>query len=276
MERGLVVSNNDIQIIQNKSIEILKELVQVFENNNLTYYLSGGSFLGAVRHQGFIPWDDDIDISMPRKDYDFFLKQCSQELSDNLFVQNFETDTKYRYYITRVLDSSFNIEEIRTGNITHPAVDILPLDGSPNNDFSRYLYLKKIMFLRYMISLSNRDIIDVNRKRGVFESAVVSVVRNLPFERVLNEYKLKKILDRNMKKYIMSDSLYSGCLMGAYRVKQMVPTKWFGRGKDYQFENMKLNGPENYDAYLKQMYGEYMKIPDQSTIDSKIHYRIKK
>lgn len=268
--------NKDIKIIQNKSISILKELVKLFEENNLTYYLSGGSFLGAVRHEGFIPWDDDIDLSMPRKDYEYFLSHCSSELSDNLFVQNFETDPQYRYYITRVLDLSFNIKEIRTDRMTHPAVDILPLDGSPNNSFLRYFYYKKIMFLRYMISLSNRDIIDVNRKRGFFEAAVVYVVRKIPFEKILDEYKLKKILDKNMKRHLMSNSLYSGCLMGAYRVKQMVPTQWFGYGKAYKFEDMSLNGPENYDAYLKQMYGYYMEIPDLSDIESKIHYRIEK
>ena len=270
------MDKNDIQIIQNKSLGILKELVKVFKRNDLTFYLSGGSFLGAVRHKGFIPWDDDIDISMPREDYECFLKNYSQELSNNLFVQNFESDTSYRYYITRVLDSSFNIEEVRTGNVTHPAVDILPLDGSPNNSLLRFLYYKKIMFFRYMISMSNRDIIDNSRKRGGFERIVVFFVRKIPFEKILNEYKLKKILDRNMKRYLMKDSLYSGCLMGAYRVKQMVPTKWFGYGKLYKFENMELNGPENFDAYLKQMYGDYMEIPDQSTIESKIHYRIKK
>lgn len=267
---------DDIKIIQGYSLGILKVLIEVFEKNNLTYYLSGGTFLGAVRHKGFIPWDDDIDISMPREDYDKFLSISNDCLDKRYFVQNFKTDRQYRYFITRILDTKFEVEEIRTGKKTNPAVDILPLDGAPNNPIFRKIYYTKIMGLRYLISLANRDIIDMKRKRKSIEKILVNILKFIPFEKIVNEYKIKIYLEKCFKKNCMKSSIYSGCLMGAYRTKQMVPTEWFGNNKTYQFESLDLVGPEMYDKYLKQMYGEYMEIPNNDVITSKFHYRILK
>lgn len=266
--------DNNIKEIQNKSYEILKLLVKLFEQNDLTYYLAGGTFLGAVRHKGFIPWDDDIDISMPRKDYEKFVNHFKKNLPEYIFVQNFKTDSSYRYFITRVLDTRFDIEEIRTSNMTHPAVDILPLDGSPNNRIKRFFYFKKMMTIRFLISLSNRDIIDMERKRSFFENLVVRLVRKIPFEKILDEKKLKYLMERSMMKYGMEDSEWCGCLMGAYRTKEMVPMVLYGNGEKYKFRNDLLNGPACYDKYLSLLYGDYMKVPNQESIESKQHYKI--
>lgn len=266
--------DEDIKIIQLHSLGILKELIKIFDEHNLTYYLSGGTLLGAVRHKGFIPWDDDIDISMPREDYENFLSISSETLDKRYFVQNFKTDNEYKYYITRVLDRNYDIEEIRTKKRTNPAVDILPLDGSPNNILARKVHFLKCMSLRYLISLCNRKIIDMKRRRNIIERILVNTLRFIPFERFLDEYKLKTLLDHSLKKYSMQSSDYSGCLMGAYRTKQMVPTEWFGENKVYQFENLNLSGPENFDCYLRQMYGDYMEVPKVKDITSKLHYRI--
>ena len=132
------------------------------------------------------------------------------------------------------------------------------------------------MLYRFLISGINRDIIDDKRKRNLIENSVIKIVKKIPFEKFLDAYKLKNKITRQMSKYKMADSDYSGCLMGAYRIKQMVPTEWFGETETkYQFENLSLNGPKDYNDYLTQMYGEYMLIPDMSQIDSKIHYKIK-
>lgn len=266
--------DKDIRVIQQKSLYVLMELIGLFEKYQLTYYLSGGTFLGAVRHKGFIPWDDDIDISMPRKDYDLFVNNIYKELPEYIKIQNFKTDSTYKYFITRVLDTEMYVEEIRTKTLTHPAVDILPLDGSPNKKIFREMYFIKIMIIRYLISISNKDIIDIRRNRGTVEKIVIWLVKKTPDLKFLNDYKLKLYLEKNMKKYEMNESQYSGCLMGAYRTKQMVPTKWFGKGKKYLFEGSYLNGPDRHDEYLKQMYGDYSRVPDAEEILSKVHYKI--
>jgi glycerol-3-phosphate cytidylyltransferase len=167
-----------------------------------------------------------------------------------------------------------DVMDVRTKEITHPAVDILPLDGAPNNIILRKLYFFEIMSIRALSSMSNRDIIDHSRKRNVFEKVLISIVMKIPFEKILNDRKLKYYLEKRMKSYSVKESRYIGCLMGAYRTKQMVPKDWFGNGEGYVFEDLLVNGPVDYSNYLKQMYGDYMKMPDDETIKSKIHYKI--
>lgn len=273
---NMTESNYDIRKIQMADLNLFKSLIKIFEKHNLTYFLSGGTFLGAVRHEGFIPWDDDIDISMPRKDYEKFLGLYLDELPKHIEVVNFHIDPEYKYYITRVLNTDVNVREIRTGDVTNPAVDILPLDGAPNNLLIRNWYYFKIMTLRALISLSYRDNIDQARKRSTFEKLVIRIGLLIPINKMFNPHELKMRLDKEMQKYKMENSKYSGCLMGAYRTNQMVPTEWFSDGNKYKFEDIEVNGPKNYEGYLTQMYGEFMKMPSQEKIKEKNHYELLK
>lgn len=94
----------------------------------------------------------------------------------------------------------------------------------------------------------------------------------LPIEKIFDPYKEECKIDKLMRRYKVEDANNIGCLMGAYRTNQIVPKKYFGNGRLYKFETITLNGPEKYDAYLKQMYGDYMKIPPKSS--QKVHFRI--
>lgn len=273
-ELNMIEHNYDIEDLQKVDLDLFKILIKIFEQHNLTYFLSGGTLLGAVRHKGFIPWDDDIDISMPRKDYEKFLTLYLDELPDYIETTNFYIDPKYKYFITRVLNKNMRVREIRTGEITNPAVDILPLDGSPNNLLFRKIYYFKIMSLRALISLSYKDNIDKLRKRNMIEKLVIRIGLLIPFNKIFNPHQLKIKIDKNMKKYEMSNSRYSGCLMGAYRTNQMVPTEWFSKGTRYKFEDIYVNGPKDYENYLTQMYGDFMKMPSQEKIREKIHYEL--
>ncbi|HFI0816809.1 TPA: phosphorylcholine transferase LicD, partial [Streptococcus suis] len=96
-------------------IEIVKEVIDVCKKYDLTYYALGGTMLGAIRHKGFIPWDDDIDLGMPRKDYEKFLKVAPRHLSDKLKVVNYKNTPEYHYYITRILDTTTQVIEERIG-----------------------------------------------------------------------------------------------------------------------------------------------------------------
>ena len=266
---------DNIKRLQTVDLAIVKEIVKICDENNLTYYMIGGTLLGAIRHKGFIPWDDDIDLGMPRRDYEKFLKIAPKNLSSNLQMVNFKTDPNYQYYITRIRDTDTKVIETRIGNnskYTHASIDIFPLDGSPNNKHLRKLYYLRVMINRALISLCYRDSIDPDRKRNKIEKLMVYITSKLPFEKFFDPNKLKHRIDKTMSKYQVEKSEIIGCLMGAYRTKEMAPKSVYGVGAYYVFENIKLRGPEYFDEFLTLIYGDYMKLPPVES--RKTHFKL--
>ncbi len=266
--------NNNIRILQLEELKMMKIVKEICENENLTYFMIGGTLLGAIRHNGFIPWDDDVDLAMPRDDYEKFLKVAGNYLPKSMFIQNFRTDKKYRYYITRLLNKNVFVEEKRFIGADTPqayaSVDIFPIDGSPNEYIFRKIHYLRIMARRFLISLCYRDTIDKERKRSKIEGILLSLLTKIPFEKMLNQNTIKENLDKQLKKYNVDSSIYCGTIMGAYRIKEMVPRYMFGTPQIYKFEDDYFYGPELVDDYLKHMYGDYMKLPPKD--QQKTHY----
>ena len=265
---------NNIKVLQTEELKVMKIIKEICEKENIRYFMIGGTLLGAIRHSGFIPWDDDVDLAMPRKDYERFLEVSNKYLPSNIFVQNFRTDDKYRYYITRVLNKNILVEEKRFIGVDTPqayaSVDIFPIDGSPNIKFFRNIHYFRVMIRRFLMSLCYRDTIDKERKRSKMENLLLNILIKIPFERIISPNKIKESLDKLLKKYGMENSLYSCTIMGAYRIREMVPTVMFGNPKLYKFEDDTFYGPELVDDYLKHMYGNYMKLPPKE--QQKTHY----
>lgn len=265
---------NNIKVLQTEELKVMKIIKEICEKENIKYFMIGGTLLGAIRHSGFIPWDDDVDLAMPRKDYEKFLEVSRKYLPSNIFVQNFRTDDKYRYYITRVLNKNILVEEKRFIGVDTPqayaSVDIFPIDGSPNIKFFRDIHYLRVMIRRFLISLCYRDTIDKERKRSKLENLLLNILIRIPFERIISPNKVKESLDKLLKKYSMDNSLCSGTIMGAYRIREMVPTVMFGEPILYKFEDDSFYGPELVDEYLKHMYGDYMKLPPKE--QQKTHY----
>lgn len=267
----------NIEKIQTIDLDNLKILLRLFEKYNLRYYMLGGTFLGAIRHKGFIPWDDDIDIGMPRDDYEKFCKEYFKELPDYLIIENYKTNPEYRYYITRLLDTRTKVIELRNKKIqdyTYIAIDIFPLDGMPDNFFVRYFRIYNILFHKMLISLSYIDTVDKKRKRNFFENFLIGIGERIRFSRLIDPNKEKEKINYLLQKNSFENSTYISNIMGAYREKEVMPKDIFQEGHSYLFSGVKLNGPVNYDEYLKRLYGDYMKIPSESEIESKNHYEL--
>ncbi|KAF0362060.1 LicD family protein [Pediococcus acidilactici] len=269
--------SEELRRLQLIDTEILTEVVKVLDKYDLKYYMIAGTLLGAVRHKGFIPWDDDMDIAMPRKDYDQFLNEFSKELPQHLHVKNFMTDKSFKYYITRIIDDRYKVQEIRNENvdesITNISIDIFPIDGVPDNSLKRKIYYFKILAYRALISLIQKENIDKARKRRIWEKAAIFIGTKMPLEKWLDSNKLKYKIDKLLKK--QSDtSTYAGSIMGAYRTREIMPRGFFGEGKAYEFEGRHFWGPSDYNGYLKHMYGDYMKLPSKEAQESKRHFRI--
>lgn len=256
-------------------LAIVKDVVAFCGKHGLAYYMLGGTMLGAVRHHGFIPWDDDIDLGMPRKDYEKFLQIAPHELPERLKVVNYRNTPSYQYYITRILDTGTKVEELRIGNdsrYTHASIDIFPIDGTPNDPLIRKIYCFRVLYHRALMSLCYKDSIDRERRRGAAEKAVLWIMERIPVEKWTTPARQKEIIDRLLREQDVEKSEYIGNIMGAYRTREIVPKAFYGKGKLYSFEDMELVGMEQADAYLRHTYGDYMKLPPEE--DRKTHYKL--
>lgn len=264
-----------IEKLHQIDLEIVKNVIKICEKYNLKYFMLGGTMLGAIRHGGFIPWDDDIDLGMPRKDYETFLEIAEKELPDYLQVVNYKNTPSYQYYITRIQDKNVKVIEERIGNdskFTYASIDIFPIDGTPNNKLLRKLYFFRVLSHRALMSLHYKDSIDRKRKRGTIEKAFLWIMEKIPFEKIIDPYKEKEKIDKLLSSQSVDTSRYIGNIMGAYRTREIVPKEWYGKGTKYKFEDIELNGFDKYHEYLEYTYGDYMELPPVES--RKTHYRL--
>lgn len=247
--------------------DILIDIQRVCDENKLSYYLVGGTLLGAVRHNGFIPWDDDIDIALPREDYEKFM-HLEDQLRNNFIIVDYTKDNNYPYNFMKVENKNTTlIEEMyeHRGGKGGIYIDVFPLDGVPENKYIRKLHFISINFWKTMLIL---HYCNPQKERSKIKSFIVSMIKGLT-----NEKKIHQILDNRMKKYTYKDSKLVINYLGAYKEREMVDKEFFGRGQKVVFEKEEFNGPEKCDEYLKAIYGNYMKLPPKEKQIS--HHRIK-
>lgn len=251
---------NDLQKCQ---LEILKEFIKVCDKNNLTYYLVGGTCLGAVRHQGFIPWDDDIDVAMPRKDYDKFIT-LQKDFNDPYFIQTYKSDKNYIYNYAKVRDSSTTFIEnyFACHQINHGVwIDVFPLDGiskeiKPAENFKKNVkYTWHQVFLMYLPSLKRRISL-----RTFYKDIPLNLVAYLFFFLNVNHYR-NKLVDKKVTKIPYDEAVLVGNLFGTNAKKEAMPKEIFEEGTFLTFEGIKVRVPKDYDKYLTLLFHDYMKLP---------------
>ena len=250
---------DNLRELQLTELNILKELLPIFERNNITYFALGGTMLGAIRHQGFVPWDDDIDIGVPREDYDRLLS-LEDQLPEHLHFTSHQQDPSYVYYFMRVVDERIKLRNRRfeVEEILPAWVDIFPLDGLPNTEFRRKLHEKKILFSRMIFQLSRFDnIVNTKRKRPPAESAIIWCTKTFKLQKLINKEFAFRLIDRTLKQFLYAKSDYNVNAMGAYRMREAFHKDVFGEGALYPFEDIQIRGAEDYEAYLTQLYGDW-------------------
>ena len=232
------------------SLDILVDVARFCEENDITYYLSVGTLLGAIRHKGFIPWDDDIDIMMPRKDYQRLLDEYDHPVYKVYKPEN------GRFYYAKVYDSStIKFEADVDYNKYQPIgvdIDVFPLDGIVNDQKIIDKLYKKECILETLLRLSNQPIF--NRK-----NPIKAINRIIP--RIIGSKNLVKMIERNAQTYDYDSSDY------------VIRMRWSPNGftgalpkevfeKDYgEFEGHRFIIPKGYDQFLSAFFGDYMQIP---------------
>ncbi len=250
--------------IQLKQLDLLKETVRLCDLYEIPYYLIGGTLIGAVRHKGFIPWDDDIDVAIPRPAYERFIRIASTELDKKYIAEHYSTEDGYREYLLHITDPSAIISVSKVKNIESGVyIDILPIDGIPSGIVKRAVYKFNILRFRALAGLVNIDVIR-DKKRTTVEKVIIGFGRIIRIGKLMNLKKIRKRTDKYVKKFAYEDCTDVGTIFGNYGFHEIVPKDFFGKGVKVTFEGMSFNAPSRTHEYLQHMYGDYMTPPPES------------
>lgn len=244
-------------------LDILKNIRTICQEQNIMYSLCGGTLLGAIRHGGFIPWDDDIDIMMPRPDYDRFVAYCKENETPFSLLCS-ETDERYGYLFAKAMAKNTTIEE-EIGNPNGIEmgvyVDIFPIDGLSNTYEDAVKEFEKTRFRRELLVAKNWK----KFKRSKTRSWKYEPIRLAFFltSRFVSMKKLVCKLQNRFRRNKYDENAFVAVISGSYRQKEIIPREYFGNYIDVQFEEEKFKSLKEYDMYLKNIYGDYMKLPPE-------------
>lgn len=262
------MTDEELRTIQLKELEILKEIIAVCDRHNITYYAAGGTLLGCVRHQGFIPWDDDVDIEIIRPDYRKFIKYAKKELPSNLRLENYKlTPDKSRIPFLKVLDDSTELVLNYASKpvYTNLFIDIFPFDGMPKGGIREKLFKFRFMWLRLLRNYADIDNIHMHRKNRPFiEKFLIKFGQLTHIERFLDYQKITEKTEKFLQKNDFHKSSQYISAYGAYKFREIMPKTYYGNGRKYKFEDIYINGPAKGERVLKQLYGDYMKLPPEN------------
>ncbi|MGL4865081.1 MAG: LicD family protein [Cetobacterium sp.] len=243
---------SELKMLQEKLYIMLIELDKIFKENNITYYLIGGSALGAVRHQGFIPWDDDIDIGIFRKDFEKAEKILSQlnlnkmkycKIGQNI-IQNAPIG-----YVYDISNPNLEIKDV-------PTIDIFPIDGIPENKILRSS--QKYISMIYHISVSKLEA----KNRGNFLKLLSKIILKITPNFIFNFS--QSICKTFITQWDTEKCQNCANIFGQARYnKEIMPKKYFGTPKFIKFEDKLFPVPELTNEYLTHLYNDYMKLPKE-------------
>lgn len=256
------MTDKTLRDLQLAEIEIFKVFQTICEAHQLNYFIIGGTLIGAVRHGGFIPWDDDIDVAMPREDYEKFIRIFKEQHVQPIDIAYYKDNPSLYFYPVRLVNNQVQITDPRTNQPAPVWMDILPIDGLPNQAMHRKLFKLKMNSYRLALGLHYIDQLR-DTKRDWKQRLAITFGKVTKIGKLFNPTKVKNRLDATLKSHSIEQCDVIGTCMGAYYFKEFVPKDYFGSGTTIEFEGMQVRAPEQVDAYLTHMYGDYMQLPPE-------------
>lgn len=250
----------NIDQIHKEELKILIETIKFFEKNNIKYSVYAGTLLGAVRHKGFIPWDDDIDLMLPRPEYEKLIKLAK---NNNCKIGEYlVTGARLKnafYPIIKVVNPNIQTKSnhLSKKNQINLWIDVFPLDGVAEDYSKNMRKIQKIQKFYFYRVFSYKKIAD--SRKNVFVKAIKIVVKF--FINFINPMFISNFIDKTARKHSFEKSNYAGNYIFGYGKKEIMIKSELEEYTKLMFENNEVCGIKNYDKYLSSVYGDYMKLP---------------
>lgn len=248
--------------LQDKMLDILKYFISLCENNGLRYWLAGGTCLGALRHGGFIPWDDDLDVYMPREDYEKLWDIMSKGKADGQYkLCRTSKEKNYHHRVMQLVDlnTTFIHSRSKDEDIEHGVyIDIIPIDACPNNIISRVVqFINAVIFS--ICNIQQKPEYNGGKLTGLMSFGTTLLLGIIRSQKA--RYKAWSKAEKRMVKYDWDKCTHIKCITSQFHeLMTAFPKEWFGERK-VPFEDIMAVVPSNAEGYCKAMYGEYMALP---------------
>lgn len=244
--------------LQKVELDLFRCFAETCEKLNLNYFLLCGSALGAARHGGVIPWDDDFDVGMYREDYNKYMELAPALLPEGIFLQNYKTDPAFPYVFAKLRNSNTTfIQTVLSNlNINHGIyIDIFPLDGYPTNLEEQKALARMKKHYRRQLTCALHMPPDISFKGKVS----VALFRMLGCHKRTNKILAK--YEALISKYPVKDSTII-CNHGTwYGERDYILKEYYGEGSNAVYEGLQIRVPQNLDAYLTSLYGDWRTLP---------------
>lgn len=252
-----------IEEIQKITNQIVKEVTEICKDHQITYYLAYGSVIGAIRHNGPIPWDKDVDIILPINEMDDFVNTMREQLSDKFYVDYYDINETYPGLFPRIGLKGYSTKELH--------VDIFKLVGVAKNEKEQMKFTRWTRILTLMFKAKQRG---KEYFRNKFDWLLLPVLKFM-----LLPISTKTIINKFEKlcsKYPYHEAEFVVNPNEGYYGKEVLPKSYYGDGKDSIYSHIDVNIPEEYDRYLHHFYGNYMELPSDEEREIKKYYQINK
>lgn len=266
-EKENKTENNILRTYQLAELAILKSVAKVMDENNIRYYLGYGTLLGAIRHKGFIPWDDDIDIFVPRPDYEKFIK-IADEILEYPYILNYykkDSPSVFTNNLLHIENPNLKIWQEKGGTKLKQNIwiDIFPLDGLPDSMIiQKWMFLEfRILYILLRLSRSSEIGVEEHKKRPLMEEIGIWMNKHMHIGKMFSYKKILEIFDSIRLKYSYDECNYVYGLTIDYMEDCICKKQWFGKGIKGEFENCEFCIPIDSSAVLTQFYGDYMELP---------------
>lgn len=254
----------DLEELKKIELQTLMQVHTLCEQENLRYSICGGTLIGAVRHKGFIPWDDDIDIIMPRPDYNRLISYCKTHETPFRLICN-QTEAEYGYLFAKAVNPNTVMIEENTNrsNVDMGVyIDIFPVDGLGNTEEEAKKNFNAMEFWRELLVAANWKQYFPSKSRAWYYEPIRFAF--FLVSRFVRIHKLVAKIEKFYSKWDFDNSKYVACVCGVYRQKEICTHEEYTQYMAMEFEGTTVKGLKQFDKRLRYVYGDYMQLPPEN------------